>query len=254
MKGDILLLDFDSIYDNQSFYEDCDYKVISVKGISGTNSYCDKYGQEQIKEKLRDVSEGSLSFIGSGNYHYVSLFLTEKINEDFTLILFDNHSDIQKPLFEELLSCGGWVREALLKEEHLKQVILIGINDYSKNLIEEKLRDRVIVMAYSYISKNPNWYEDLKNFIKYPVYISVDKDVFNEEEVVTNWDQGEMTMEDFKHAFSVIRNNFEILGMDVCGECSIDYKDIEEFERANRKNNSANGKLLEKFKESQGKN
>lgn len=188
--------------------------------------------------------EPKLTFIGSGNYHYVSLFLTERIQEDFTLVLFDNHSDAKVPMFEELLSCGGWVRNAILKEPHLKQIILVGINEHSISTIDKDLRDDIMTFPYGIICEKDDWHISLSKAIKHPVYISVDKDVFSKKFAVTNWDQGQMTMNDFLKAFEAIANASKIIGMDVCGEYSVDYRMPNLFEKANLKNNVINKELM----------
>lgn len=193
---------------------------------------------------MKEIVEPKLTFIGSGNYHYVSLFLTEKIEEDFTLILFDNHSDAQVPMFKDLISCGGWIRTAFLTEPCLKQIILIGMNKHYINTIDRNIKDELIVFPYSTICENDDWYLGLAKAIKYPAYISVDKDVFSKKRAVTNWDQGNMAMDDFIKAFETITNKTKIIGMDVCGEYSIDYNIPNLFKEANFKNNKINKDLM----------
>lgn len=245
MKDKVVLLDFDGVYRTQDFYRDHYHQWISTDDLIGTNSYCDKCAQQCLKEKLKEILEPKLTFIGSGNYHYVSLFLTRKIEEDFTLILFDNHSDAQVPVFEELLSCGGWIRTALLTEPHLKQIILVGINEHSISTIDRDIKDEIMTFPYGIICENNDWDISLAKEIKYPAYISVDKDVFSKRHAVTNWDQGDMTMEDFLKGFEAIANTTKIIGMDVCGEYSMDYRMPNLFEEANLKNNRINKELME---------
>ena len=244
MKDKVVLFDFDGVYKTQDFYRDHYHQWISTDDLTGTNSYCDICAQRCLKEKLKDIVEPKLTFIGSGNYHYVSLFLTEKIREDFTLVLFDNHSDAKVPMFEELLSGGGWVRTALLTEPHLKQIILVGINEHSISTIDRDVRDDIMTFPYSIICEKDHWHISLAKAIKYPVYISVDKDVFSKNIVATNWDQGDMTMNDFLKAFEAIANVAKIIGMDVCGEYSMDYRMPNLFEEANLKNNVINKELM----------
>ena len=47
-----------------------------------------------IKRALNRRKNKGITFIGSGNYHYVSHLLLEEINKPFTLILFDHHTDM----------------------------------------------------------------------------------------------------------------------------------------------------------------
>ena len=48
------------------------------------------------------------------------------VKEPFELLVFDHHTDMQRPAFVGILSCGGWIREALETNENLKHVILVG--------------------------------------------------------------------------------------------------------------------------------
>ena len=50
------------------------------------------------------------------------------------------------------------------------------------------------------------------------VWISIDKDVLPENEVVTNWDQGHMPLEALLAFLDAIRDRKRILGADICGE------------------------------------
>lgn len=186
-----------------------------------------------------------LSFIGSGNYHYISLFLIEKIKENFTLVLFDNHSDCQRPIFEELLSCGGWVRTAILTNKFLKEVILVGTSEDSIGTIDPEVKHKLVILSQNMIFRDKHWWHKLKKIIHYPTYISVDKDVFSKDTAETNWDQGQMTIDDFYYGFQHIEKNKRIISMDVCGEYSMNYAQGKVFEKANSRNNIANGILAQ---------
>lgn len=245
MKDNIILFDFDGVYKTQDFYEDYNHKWLNMQKIKGTNAYCDISAQNVMRDKLKNISLPELSFIGSGNYHYISLFLTEKIVEDFALVVFDNHSDMQKPIFDELLSCGSWVRTAYKNEIHLKQIVLVGTNESTLQSIDKFFKDKLTILPYSLIYNDANWHNRLREIINYPVYISVDKDVFSEDIVKTNWDQGRMNMQEFLTAFEEISSHHKVIGMDVCGEYSTVYTEPSKFLEASRRNNHINRKLLE---------
>ena len=53
---------------------------------------------------------------------------------------------------------------------------------------------------------------------KYPVYISIDKDVLNERVVDTCWDQGIMDFDELKKILHKIISSYRIIGLDICGE------------------------------------
>src|SRR5262249_47800268 len=52
------------------------------------------------------------------------------------------------------------------------------------------------------------------------VWISIDKDVLSEAEVVTNWDQGQMPLTALLAAIRFFGAQRRIVGVDVCGEYS----------------------------------
>lgn len=117
-------------------------------GIEGSNCYCSGEAAEQIRGLLRSIDPDTPLWMGSGDYHYISLFrgdcllgtlspsgnksltckrsfagdgLTdrqsagnESRNQDDTvieLIYFDNHPDDQDDAFGgDMLSCGNWVK------------------------------------------------------------------------------------------------------------------------------------------------
>ena len=58
-----------------------------------------------------------------------------------------------------------------------------------------------------------------KELSKWPVYISLDKDVLNKEEAVTDWSQGTMQLSQILCFLTDVKKSGAIfLGMDVCGE------------------------------------
>ena len=57
-----------------------------------------------------------------------------------------------------------------------------------------------------------------------PAYISVDKDVLSKDVIMTNWDQGDMTLEELMKALNFLKDHCgdNIVSVDVCGECTMD--------------------------------
>ena len=64
-----------------------------------------------------------------------------------------------------------------------------------------------------------------------PVYLSIDKDVLTRDEIITNWDQGDMTTEKLmafvRELFVTEKKSFgrDIIGVDICGEAAPDQED-----------------------------
>ena len=139
------------------------------------------------------------------------LFLS-LVKEDFDLIHFDHHSDDKPPAFEGLKSCGSWVYDLKMENGYLKDYLLIRDHgDFSK-------------------------YEPSDM----PLYISVDKDVLSENVLKTNWDQGDMSEEEFFEIFNRLINERRILGIDICGE--------DEPEKNIMQNEAFNLKIVEILK------
>lgn len=78
-----------------------------------------------IADCRRAHPEPWIAFMGSGDYHHVSLFLLMTLAppEPVTLVVIDNHPDWfrENPPYH----CGNWVASAL-RLPHVKQVILVG--------------------------------------------------------------------------------------------------------------------------------
>lgn len=151
--------------------------------IPGSHRYCTAEAAQFIRKKLKNDPTPAIHLIGSGDYHYVTLFLLEKLEKPFTLVLFDNHPDDQSGAFsDELLSCGGWVAKA-----------------------------RELPMCKE-VLWNPAELPEDRN-----IYISVDLDVLSPEYATTNWNQGDMTLKDLLNRLSTLKNNNMVEGVDICG-------------------------------------
>lgn len=59
----------------------------------------------------------------------MSKFWTDRIREDFVLILFDHHTDMQPSRFGELLSCGSWVKDVMDENPFVRKVVIIGADE-----------------------------------------------------------------------------------------------------------------------------
>jgi len=164
--------------------------IADFSALEGTNCYCSADSAEQIRSRLAGLPLHAVHDIGTGDYHYISLFWLERIGEPFQLVLFDHHPDDQPGAFDDgLLSCGSWVREA-------RRLPLLRADRW--------IRDAADFPA-------------LASLPDLPVYLSVDLDVLSEDYARTDWDQGEMTLEELKGALRGIMASRRILGVDLCG-------------------------------------
>ena len=215
-----------------SAVDNIDIKYLDMSDIRGTSAYCDDIAAHEIKKRmsLNGISEKGIHLLDNGNHHYLSLFTASCINEEYELILFDNHPDMRKPAYGDILSCGGWVRELLLKNKLLKKVILTGAD---KGLFEEELtylKDEEKERDMDICSKIEYFFDiaDFKVDAGLPVYISIDKDVLKEAEVNTNWDQGSASSAELYAAIERIFSKRKVIGVDICGEADVsDEADIK---------------------------
>jgi len=158
--------------------------------LEGTNCYCSAESAEQIRRTVAGLPLRAFHDIGTGDYHYQTLFWLERIAEPFSLVLFDHHPDDQDGAFgEDLLSCGGWVARAR-KLPFLEKDVWI--------------RDAADFPALAALPA-------------LPVYLSLDLDVLSEQYARTDWDQGAMTFHEMETALRALVSSRRILGVDLCG-------------------------------------
>lgn len=157
--------------------------------LEGTCCYCSAESAALIRQQISATPLRALHLIGTGDYHYVSLFFLERIADPFELVLYDHHPDDQAAAFGgELLSCGSWVREAR----------------------------RLPMLGASYLVRHST---DLHNLSPggLPVYISLDLDVLSPEYARTDWDQGDLTLKELQLSLDELAGRREIVGADICG-------------------------------------
>ena len=160
--------------------------------LEGTNCYCCDESAAQIRSLISETPLHAIHGIGTGDYHYISLFLLEKIEEDFALVLIDNHPDDQASAFDAgMLSCGSWVARAR-ELPHCKADI--WINGQSES--------------------SQNGDQDISEL---PVYISIDLDALSEQYARTDWDQGEMSLDMLCDILCAYVNKHRVIGVDICG-------------------------------------
>lgn len=150
MPADYTVMNMSGIYESQDFYLGANVNFLDMTDIAGTNCYCDEKAKGEIRRRLAasEAYQTPVHFLDSGNYHYLSLFYLEEIEEDFELLLLDNHPDLQAPSFGEVTSCGGWVREALCRLPRLRRVYVYGIEDILLREIAQKepIDPRIILL------------------------------------------------------------------------------------------------------------
>ena len=183
--------------------------AIDCSAIEGSRRYCSPEAERQLRELIAGRYRG-VHHLGSGDYHYLSRLFCDNIPEPFELLLFDHHPDMQPPVFEGVMSCGGWVRDLLESNPMLRHVTIVGI---SPELLSETEGFPGRVTAFpegsTVLPPAPS---------EMPLYVSVDKDVFCGCAARTNWDQGSLDLPAFEAILAMLTESRRILGLDICGE------------------------------------
>lgn len=237
-----LVMNFSGIYRMQDFWKDA-IAELDCSQVSGTDCYLDAVAEVEIRRKMEAYPVRGIHFIDSGNTHYLSKLWTDRVTERFSLVVFDHHSDMQPPAFDGILSCGGWLKAALDSNPFLQKVLLIGVGKSSADEISPIDRERVQVVLESECAAE-SFADDFlfaKDFFRYPVYVSVDKDVLTERELRTNWDGGSLSTVNLLKLLKRIFVQGNILGVDICGEPS--FRDVFSENRDLQQSNFINAAL-----------
>ncbi len=195
----------------------CDTAVrISMRDVEGRNMYCDDEAFRIIRGRLAEYdspAEG-IHLIDTGNYHYMSRIFTSFLNEGYDLLLIDHHTDMKEAAFGGLLSCGSWAREVLEKDSNLRSLTVIGPwkHEEGGEDLEVKLGSETL---HARVYRGMNMSTE-----NVPLYISVDKDVMSTAECITNWDQGELSMDELRELILKLSAGRRIIGADICGGIS----------------------------------
>lgn len=236
-KLSVVVMNFSGAYQLEPFAKNEKIIRVNCSDISGTDCYCSPASEQIIAGKISALSPNGIHFIDSGDYHYVSKLWTDKIAEPFRLVLFDHHTDMQKSKIPGLLTCGSWVREMLEHNKWLRQVVIFGTPAGTEKKVPAEFTNRVIIDSEQSVHRHTLPQNTPHDHL--PVYVSIDKDVINPAEAVTNWDQGILTMADIQRILMTVFAKTRVIGLDVCGEFSIthslfaDYKAAEIDNEAN---------------------
>lgn len=215
----LLIFNLSGVYDN--FNPQKGVKI-DLRDVEGTSCYCCDAAKDEIPARISNIKKQfpgpSVNLIDSGDYHYMTALLCGQIREEFSLVLFDHHPDMQAPAFGNILSCGGWMRWMLKENSYLGKVLIIGI---SPKLLGETggFPGRTAV-----ITENIGRAEILSTIKAWKpqgkLYISIDKDVLSQEYALTNWDQGSMTLDTLCMAIKecLALEHDGLIGVDICGE------------------------------------
>jgi len=258
-KG-ICVLNFDnSIIRQRQLFSQYPSKIIDFTGLaSAARLYLSPATRRQILDLLPSQENNYPVFLGSGDFHHISEILTSRINAPACLIVFDFHPDWDglPPRF----GCGSWVGQALKNKNISKCLLLgMGSDDLNGPALQTAdlsvlADDRLEIYPYrhktsrvylkgiapnhsltiqkGFFSNKISWRqlvnEDLTKFTlelikRLPtskVYISIDKDCLKSDFALTNWEEGLLSLDQLLTMLRLLRENLEIIGLDVVGDYS----------------------------------
>jgi hypothetical protein len=131
----------------------------------------------------------------------------------------------------DILSCGGWVLDVIRNNPFVRDIHIIGADMGLIDELDEKDAKKAKFYDLEDVFLGDTGISLPKT--EHPVYLSIDKDVLKRGEVVTNWDQGELSVDEL---FGFVRALFitekkcfdrDIIGVDICGECTPDQEDCD---------------------------
>lgn len=243
MRGKIVLMNFTGVYDYEAFARKRGMVHLDCTHLRGTDCYCDAGGAAALRRLMAPFPPEGIHFIDSGDYHYLTKFWTDKVERPFSLLVFDHHPDMQAPRYGGVISCGGWVADVVRQNPWVRQVCIVGADGRLVDEVPAALRSRV-----NFFCGDEGGFEAARrNFaagwLKGPVYLSIDKDVLSLRDVRTDWDQGALPLVAMEDVLRTVLERTELLGADICGECSAALDYFEERREA-AQSSRVNGELL----------
>ncbi len=191
-----------------------------------------------------------LTFVGSGDFHHLSLALLRRLTGPFNLLVIDNHPDWMRGV--PLLHCGTWLYHAA-QLPGVQRIFHVGgevdfDNAYRWLAPWPLLRSGKIIVApprsrfqgndwtnldHRPLRRHPdepasldrieNWLAPYRaELAAFPLYISLDKDVLTAAEAAVNWDSGCLKTSEVLAIVEAFANaaDGELAGMDVVGDWS----------------------------------
>lgn len=189
-----------------------------------------------------------VTLYGSGDFHHVTLALLHRIREPFNLLVLDKHPDWMRGI--PFLHCGTWLRHALRLPELHSVYHCGGETDFDNAYRwlapwSEITAGRIRVFParrhfagrrWSAIPMNPLLREDSPltdrlpallephraELRRFPLYVSIDKDVLCPDDAAVNWDSGYLAVD---HALAIV-SAFRaaacgrLVGADILGDWS----------------------------------
>jgi hypothetical protein len=158
----------------------------------------------------------AVTLYGSGDFHHISLALLAQIRGRFNLLVLDKHPDWMRGM--PFLHCGTWLRHALRLPGLCRVFLCGGEADFDNayrwlapwpeiragRVLVFPARRRFVrgewarVKVHPLLADGASPAETLQDAVepfrqelgRYPLYVSIDKDVLTAEDAAVNWDSG----------------------------------------------------------------
>lgn len=217
MKNNHLILEFSHVYCDENIPKNTGIHWLDCSEIEECDLYCSRQAEEKIREKIKPYGIHGIHFLDSGNYHYVTEIMTSQIQKEFQLVVFDHHTDMQKPMIEHMTSCGDWAGKVLETNPWLQQLVLIGPQEsdieqlYRENdglMNHKEIAEKLLTFSAEEIRSGEDKNKISKIKKNLLVYISIDKDILDKQYTETNWSQGNMSLQMLERLLSHLDNTF----------------------------------------------
>ena len=189
-----------------------------------------------------------LTFYGSGDFHHLTLALLARIREPFNLLVLDKHPDWMRGI--PFLHCGTWLRHALRLPNLRRAFLCGGETDFDNGYRwlapwPEIAAGRVVIFPARRRFAGAGWagvrvqpllsggipasailQSALKPYLdelgRYPLYVSIDKDVLDAQDAAVNWDSGLLRLEQVLSILETFlaASDGQLAGADVLGDWS----------------------------------
>jgi hypothetical protein len=207
--------------------------------------------EANLAESLGPVDDTpSVTFVGSGDFHHVSLALVRRLRMPFNLLVLDHHPDWMRGI--PFLHCGTWLHHAS-RLPLCRRIFHVGgdmdfDNHYRWLAPWPALRSgRLTVFPAVRHFRGRDWarvpHQSLRqapdepvtwwrlwellgpyraDLARWPLYISLDKDVLSRDDAAVNWESGHLRLDELQRiltAFIRAAGN-RVAGMDIVGDWS----------------------------------
>jgi arginase family enzyme len=199
---------------------------------------------------MERANEPVITFYGSGDFHHVTLALLRRLRQPFNLLVLDKHPDWMRGV--PVMHCGTWLNHAL-HLPNIRRVFHLGGDLDFDNALRwlapwSQLRSGAltVIPAVRTFARGrwrnvPNqslrqWPDQVvtagrlehllasarADLCRFPLYISLDKDVLRSSDAIVNWDSGHLQLSEVQCALKwfLSASGGRLVGMDILGDWS----------------------------------